>query len=210
MDGSHPLEVAPGQRKIIQQVEWVEKPFVVTEHVAQGSWRPTCQQVHYAPLPSPVLAGGLLAELKQLFCVLHRRAQCSAKAFALALATAEAKIWDAAVEPVLHPRRYPQVHRLVDNLVHRFAQHGEGYFRFITSGIQPTNNSAEQARRFVVMDRHVTQGARGQRGRDFCERIWTVMATCVLQKRSAYAWIHRALDACFNGRPVPSLLLDSS
>jgi len=62
----------------------------------------------------------------------------------------------------------------------------------------------------VVMDRHMTQGTRSRRGRDFCERIWTVMATCALQKRSAYHWMHQAIFAYFNGRPVPSLLLDSS
>ena len=155
----------------------------------------------------------LLAELKELFSTLHRRAELSQKAFALALALAEAKIWEAALDPVLHPRRYPhgRVHRLIENLANRFYHHGEGYFRFITSGeIEPTNNSAEQAMRFVVMDRHMTQGTRSQRGRDFCERIWTVMATCALQKRSAYHWMHQAICAHFNGRPVPSLLLDSS
>jgi hypothetical protein len=59
------------------------------------------------------------------------------------------------------------------------------------------------------MDRHMTQGTRSQRGRDFCERLWTVIATCSLQNRSAYG-IHAAIRAHFNGRPVPSLLLDSS
>ena len=155
----------------------------------------------------------LLAELKELFDALHRRAELSAKAFALALATAEAKVWDAALDPVLHPRRYPhgKVHRLIENLAHRFCLHGEGYFHFITHPeIQPTNNSAEQAMRFVVMDRHMTQGTRSQRGRDFCERLWTVIATCSIQKRSAYKWIHAAIRAHFNGRPIPSLLLDSS
>ncbi len=44
-------------------------------------------------------------------------------------------------------------------------------------------------------------------GRDFCERLWTVIATCSLQKRSAYHWIHAVIGAHFNGRPVPSLLL---
>jgi transposase len=155
----------------------------------------------------------LLAGLKELFDALHRRAELSSKAFALALATGEAKVWDAALDPILQPRRYPhgQVHRLIDNLAHRFALHGEGYFHFITHPeIQPTNNSAEQALRFVVMDRHMTQGTRSQRGRDFCERLWTVIATCSLQNRSAYVWIHAAIRAHFNGRPVPSLLLDSS
>ena len=166
------------------------------------------------PEPSVQRYGqALLAELKGLFGTLHRRSELSAKAFDLALATAEVKIWEAALEPIFHPRRYPhgKVHRLIENLVERFGQHGEGYFRFITSPeIQPTNNSAEQAMRFVVMDRHMTQGTRSHRGRDFCERIWTVIATCALQKRSAYDWMHQAISADFNGQPIPSLLLDSS
>jgi transposase len=379
VDASHRLVPLPDQQKIIQQVELVENPFGVTEHVAQGYWCEGCQRHHYAAFPPAVLAGGLcgprltslvsylkgklhgsysgiqdfftdvlglkvsrgylaklmqkaagaftapyaeliallpkqthlnidetghkengaaywtwcfratafivfkidpsrgsdvlmdilghnysgslgadfwgayrkyarqcgvliqfclahlirevkylcdfpepsvqrygralLAQLKGLFCTLHRRAELSAKAFAVALATAEAKIWEAALEPALHPRRYPNgsVHRLIENLVERFCRHGEGYFRFITSPeIEPTNNSAEQAMRFVVMDRHMTQGTRSQRGRDFCERIWTVIATCALQKRSAYRWMHQAICAYFNGQPIPSLLLDSS
>ena len=47
-------------------------------------------------------------------------------------------------------------------------------------------------------------------GREFCERLWTILATCSLPKRSAFEWIHAAIRAHFNGRPVPSLLLDSS
>jgi len=379
LDASHRLVAVADQQKIIQQVELVKKPFVVTEHVAQGYWCEGCQRHHYAAFPSAVLAGrlcgprltslvsylkgklhgsysgiqdffidvlglkvsrgylaklmqkaaraftppyteligllpqqahlnvdetghkekgltywtwcfrakafiafkihrsrgsdvlmdvlgqdysgslgadfwgayrkyarqcgvliqfclahlirevkylcefpepsvqrygqALLAELKGLFCALHRRAKLSSLAFDQALLTAEAKIWDAALEPALHPRRYSlgEVHPLIWNLVLRFDQHGEGYFRFITApDIQPTNNSVEQAMRFVVMDRHMTQGTRSQRGREVCERIWTVMATCALQKRSAYAWMHRAICAYFNGQAIPSLLLDSS
>ena len=379
VDASHPLVPVAGQQKIIQQVELVEHPFVVTEHVAQGYWCQGCQCHHYADFPPEVLAGGLcgprltslvsylkgklhgsysgiqdfladvlglqvsrgylaklmqkaarafaapygeliellpkqthlnidetghkekgasywtwcfrakafivfkidrsrgsevlmdilgqdysgtlgadfwgayrkyarscgvliqfclahlirevkylcdfpdpsvqhygqafLAELKGLFQTLHRRAELSQKALARALASAEAKVWEAALEPILHPRRYPQgkVHRLIDNLVDRFCQHGEGYFRFITSPeIQPTNNSAEQAMRFIVMDRHMTQGTRSPRGRAVCEKIRTVMATCALQKRSAYHWMHQAIGAYFRGQPIPSLLLDSS
>ena len=155
----------------------------------------------------------LLAGLKELFSALHCRAELSQKAFALALATAQAKVWEAALDPIRHPRRYPhgQVHRLIKNLSHRFCLHGEGYFRFITHPeIQPTNNSVEQAMRFGVMDRHMTQGTRSQRGREFCEGLWTILATCSLQKHSAFEWIHAAIRAHFNGRPVPSLLLDSS
>jgi len=110
------------------------------------------------PEPSVQRYGqALLAGLKELFSALHRRAELSQKAFALALATAEAKVWGAALEPILHPRRYPrgEVHRLIDNLSHRFCLHGEGYFLFITHPeIQPTNNSVEQAMRFVSLEVH--------------------------------------------------------
>jgi hypothetical protein len=137
----------------------------------------------------------------------------SAAEYVLALREAEAKIYDAALEPILQPRRYPngKVHRLINHLANRFHEHGEGYFRFIDNpDIQPTTNSVEQAERFVVMDRHVTQGTRSKRGREFCERLWTIMATCALQKRSAYHWMHQAISAYFKGKPITSLLLDSS
>ena len=65
------------------------------------------------------------------------------------------------------PRR-----RQAQNLAQRFRLHGEAYFRFITTpGVEPTNNLAEQAMRFVVIDRRITQGIRSPRGRQWCERI---------------------------------------
>lgn len=64
--------------------------------------------------------------------------------------------------------------------------------------------------RFVVIDRHVTQGTRSARGQEICERLWTVMATCTLHHCSAFQWICRAISAYFNGKPVPSLIPDSS
>ena len=46
-------------------------------------------------------------------------------------------------------------------MANRFRTHGKAYFEFITTpGIGPTNNAAEQAIRFIVIDRHVTQGTR--------------------------------------------------
>ena len=155
----------------------------------------------------------LLAGLTALFTTLHRRAELAAPTVARRLAEAQAQIQDAALAPQAHPERYGPgpVHRLIANLADRFARHGEGYFRFITCpGVEPTNNSAEQALRFVVMDRHITQGTRSLRGRECCERIWTVMATCTLQKRSAFEWMCQAISAYIEGRPAPSLLLNSS
>ena len=90
----------------------------------------------------------------------------------------------------------------------RFRLNGAAYFRFITTpgAIDPTNNLAEQAIRFVVIDRYVTQGTRSQKGRDYCQRAWTAVATCAKQARSVYDYFSNAVAAAFNGTPIPSLL----
>ena len=159
------------------------------------------------PEPSVQRYGkGLLAGLKALFWTLHRRDQLSVRAFESELAAAHDQIWRAAL-----PGSGGPFHRLVWNMAERFYHHGEAYFQFITTpGVEPTNNVAEQAMRFVVMDRHMTQGTRSARGRQFCERLWTVMATCSLQHRSPFDWICQALSASLKAEPVPSLLADSS
>ena len=69
-------------------------------------------------------------------------------------------------------------------MAERFRKHGDAYFQFITTpAIGPTNNAAERALRFIVMNRHVTQGTRSPNGRQANERLWTVVATCALQGR---------------------------
>jgi hypothetical protein len=51
------------------------------------------------------------------------------------------------------------------NMAERLRRNTDSYFRYInTPGLEPTNNLAEQAIRFVVLDRHVTQGTRSVRG----------------------------------------------
>jgi transposase len=155
---------------------------------------------------------GLLEGLKGLFWALHRKDQLSPQAFDKELAKAQEQVWEAALAPEASPNRFGGTpHRLIQNMVGRFLKDGEAYFQFITTpGIDPTNNVAEQAMRFVVMDRHITQGTRSQSGRRFSERLWTVMATCSLQKRSAFQWMLQAITASFKKQPIPSLLLDSS
>ena len=97
------------------------------------------------------------------------------------------------------------------NLARRFRKHGASYIRFITTpGLEPTNNLAEQAIRFVVIDRKVTQGTRSTTGQRWLERIWTVMATCAQSGRSVFTILHESLSAYFAGKPTPTLLLDST
>lgn len=137
--------------------------------------------------------------LKELFAVFHRREQYTPVVFQVLL--------QAARDRVLHVGLAAPATRQGQNMAKRFREHGAAYFTFVTTpGIEPTNNLAEQAIRFVVIDRHITQGTRSESGRRFCERIWTAIATCVQQGRSVYAFLRAAVGNWFVGEPAPSLL----
>jgi transposase len=138
--------------------------------------------------------------LRQLFAVIHRREELSAAVFQNRLDAARAEVLRCGAQDV------PET-RASGNLAKRFAVHGESYFRFITTPeVEPTNNLAEQAIRFVVLDRLVTQGTRSEAGNRWCERIWTVIVTCVQQGRSVFAYLEAAVGAWFDGTEAPSLL----
>ena len=142
----------------------------------------------------------LIGGLRGLFGVIHRRADYSAAAYQRQLEAARAEVLRLGTQDV-------PATRTSGNLAKRFAMHGESYFRFITTpGVEPTNNLAEQAIRFVVIDRRITQGTRSERGDRWCERIWTVMATCSQQGRSVFAYLEAAVTAWFGGEEAPSLL----
>ena len=138
--------------------------------------------------------------LRELFAVIHRRETMTAAGFRQALEMAREQVLLAGttrVPDTKHGR----------NLAKRFRQHGEAYFRFITTpGIEPTNNLAEQAIRFVVIDRRITQGTRSEKGRRWCERIWTVIATCAQQGRSVFQFLLDSVQAHLSGAAPPSLL----
>ena len=142
----------------------------------------------------------LCDRLRELFAVIHGREKMSRAAFRNALDRARRRVLWAATMDV--PRT-----RHAQNLAERFRRHGEAYFRFITTpGIGPTNNLAEQAIRFVVIDRRITQGTRSEKGRRWCERIWTVIATCAQQGRVVFQFLLDSIDAHFSGALPPSLL----
>ncbi|HUT94452.1 MAG TPA: IS66 family transposase, partial [Thermoguttaceae bacterium] len=81
------------------------------------------------------------------------------------------------------------------------------YFTFLKApGVEPTNHAMEQRMRFVAIDRKITQGTRGERGRRWCERILPVPATRVQRGRSAFPFLYRSIVAHFCGHTPPSLL----
>jgi transposase len=138
--------------------------------------------------------------LKDLFAVFHQREELSASVFQARLQAARERVLQAGLSQV-PPTRHSQ------NMAERFRKHGEAYFTFLTTpGIEPTNNLAEQAIRFVVIDRHITQGTRSEGGRHWSERIWTTIATCAQQGCSVYDFLYAAITRWFANEPAPSLL----
>ena len=159
--------------------------------------------------PTRAYGARLLQAVRELFAVIHSREEYPAAAFRAALEQAKATILQIAVDDVPRPEEVagqpPRTE--AQNMAQRFRRHGAAYFEFITTpGLDPTNNVAEQAIRFIVIDRHVTQGTRSARGRTASERLWTIIATCSVQGRSAFAFLHQALHALWYAEPPPSLL----
>jgi transposase len=139
--------------------------------------------------------------LRALFGVIHRRETLSDVAFQKQLEEARQAVLTAGTQNVPAGKHS-------QNLAKRLVKHGAAYFRFITEpGVEPTNNLAEQAIRFVVLDRLVTQGTRSAAGNKWCERIWTVIATCAQQGRSVFDYLYEAVSAHFQQTgAAPSLL----
>ena len=151
----------------------------------------------------------ILNGIRELFKIIHDRDSFSKVSFRAALEQTKKTIIDAATTnvPSLLDKNGKELKKHAKNMANRFLKHGEAYFTFITTpGMGPTNNIAEQAVRFIVIDRHVTQGTRSPAGRKTAERLWTVVGTCQLQGRSAFNFIHEAVHAYFRGQPSPSLL----
>jgi transposase len=142
----------------------------------------------------------LLVHLRKLFATLHRAERMTRAGFARAMT----RIRQAFLRQV----RRPPDRLAARPLAERFRTHGSSYFTFLTTpGVEPTNNLTEQAIRFVVIDRRITQGTRGRRGQRWCERIWTVLATCAMQGRSAFGFLLDSVAAAWSNQSTrPSLL----
>ncbi len=174
-----------------------------TDAITQFCWAHLIRDVKFlTTLLDPVTrryGHKLLAKIKCLFRVWHRRDQMSPEKWARAA--------QRAAETVLQRAKRAPSRSETQNLAQRFRDYGAYYFTFVTvPGVEPTNNAMEQRMRFVAIDRKITQGTRSERGRRWCERIWTVLATCAQQGRSAFTVLHQSILAHFSGHLPPSLL----
>ncbi len=141
--------------------------------------------------------------LREMFRVIHRCEEVLPRTFERRLSAARDRVFAMATEDVPSSNE-------AQNMANRFFQHGDSYFRFITTpGIEPTNNLAEQAIRFVVIDRRITQGTRSESGRDWCERIWTMIATCTQRGLNVFEFLRQSILSHWTGSSWPSLLFDS-
>jgi transposase len=144
-------------------------------------------------------AGKLLQLIKTLFRKHHQRLADAARDFSPALDRIRRKILALVA-------RAPASCE-AQNIRERFRQYKEQYFTFVASPqIAPTNNFTEQTLRFAVIDRKLTQGTRGQAGQIWCQRIWSVLATCRIQKRSVFQFLTQSLACSFKHIAPPQLL----
>jgi transposase len=142
----------------------------------------------------------LLMAIKGMFALIHDRETFAPAEFSRRMQQARQQILRVGGENV------PDV-QACQVMAKRLAKYGDAYFTFLTTpGIGPTNNLAEQAIRFVVIDRLVTQGTRSETGQRWSERIWTVIASCVQQGRSVLEYLEQAVQAHWLGSVAPSLL----
>lgn len=148
----------------------------------------------------------LLQELKALFQLWHARplqigtATDATKQFRAALIAQGEQVKRVAIEQA------PDT-KAARKLARRFRQHAVQYLRFTHEPeLEPTNNAAEHAIRHVVIDRRVTQGTRSERGRTWCQRIWTTIATCRQHGSDLLSFLHRSLLAYLTDTPPPTLL----
>jgi transposase len=142
----------------------------------------------------------LLGWVRRLFETWHRATQMTGAGFARSM--------DRIRRGFLKAVRRPPWRSEAQTLADRFrGREADNYFLFLTTpGVEPTNNQTEQAIRHIVIDRHITQGTRGSRGQRWCERVWTVLATCRQQKRRVFDFFCNALNAHFRQEAAPSLL----
>jgi len=153
------------------------------------------------PGPAERAYGERLREaLRELFGVIHRRERGAVGPFRQQLQAARDAVLRVGTTEV-PPGRPAQA------MAKRLRKYGAAYFTFVTTpGVEPTNNRAEQAIRFVVIDRHITHGTRGETGPRWSERIWSVVATCGRQGRSVWEYLAAAVGSYFEGAAAPSLL----
>lgn len=205
--------------KVLQQVELKQLPLVISEHQRSTQRCTRCQKEHCVPWPEDLRRAGLVGPRLTAF-IGYLKSACH-----MSYSSIRKFMRDVVGVKISNGQLRKLVAKVTNSIAEpseelltllascRFIHHFESYFRFFTTqGIEPTNNLAEQAIRFGAIHRRITQGTRSPAGQTWCERIWTIIATCEQQGRSLFAYLCDTVEKYLAGRPVPSLApsVDSS
>lgn len=141
----------------------------------------------------------MLAQFRRLFHVWHRRETIPPER----LDRVMRKIQDH----ILALADRPDLPKPAATLAKRIRTHDMALFRFLFDpAVAPTNNVAEQSIRHSVLNQRLTQGSRSEWGRQWNERIFTVLGTCRKQGRSAWQFLQEAVSSHYLHTPMPSLI----
>lgn len=98
-------------------------------------------------------------------------------------------------------------HSKTENTCQNLRVHFKALWTFaLEDGVEPTNNSSEQALRPGVRWRRVSFGTQSKAGSRFVERMLTAIETCRRQSRNALDFLSDSVNALFGGKTPPSLL----
>lgn len=141
----------------------------------------------------------LLRQFKLIFYLWHRRETIPRKKYQICMNRIINKI-----KTLLAAEDIPLQ---AIKLARRLHKHWEAIFLFVFHpAIEPTNNTAEQAIRALVIDRKITPGSRSNMGLQWNARIWTVLSTCKKQKKSAWKFLESCVNAYYFDSPFLSLI----
>jgi len=86
-------------------------------------------------------------------------------------------------------------------------EHRQWLWTFLRhEGVEPTNNAGERSLRHAVIWRKLSFGTQSADGSRFVETMLTVIETCRQQRRNAFAFLTRAVEAHLAHQLAPSLL----
>lgn len=141
----------------------------------------------------------LLKYIREMFSTIHRRDQLSKLVWKRRMHAHRDAILKTSQRAI--PENTDAI-----NISARLRDWSTDYFRFIETGIPPTNNLAEQSIRHVVIDRKITQGTRSDWGNRWLERFWSVLATCRQRGHNLLSFLHSCVESLLHGTAPPPIL----
>ena len=138
----------------------------------------------------------------------NRYVQCISNAILSATGLSEGQAWEVVVfdSDQVNAFALPGAKIGVYTGMIRFAETPDQLAAVVGHEIGHVIAGREQKIRFVVIDRKVTQGTKGEVGWQWCQRIWSTIATCRQRGISVYRFLLDAIAAHLHNRTTPSLI----